>query len=201
MFLERANRGGEFFFDEDKAVQRASEATRSLLTEEKPSSLCVSRGTLNEHERQIINSHIQVTIDMLESLKFPESSSVCRSMPAAIMKKWMVRVFPGTYLQTDVCSRSNHGDYGYFEALDLKRSPYKEPMRLSQALSIMQHVKNDHHIDPDLYALFIEAGVAGLRRTGASAPAVGCAGCVDLPFSVLAYFSMLQTGEFLRHRL
>ena len=43
-----------------------------------------------------------------------------------------------------------------FEALTAKDRPYKKPMLLSQSLDIMSKMKNDNHIDPDIYNLFIE---------------------------------------------
>ena len=46
-----------------------------------------------------------------------------------------------------------------FEALTAKDRPYKEPMKLSQAVKILGFMKNDHHIDPDLCDLFIETGL------------------------------------------
>ena len=43
-----------------------------------------------------------------------------------------------------------------FEALTANDRPYKEPKKLSTVLSIMQHMKNSGHIDPDLYEVFIK---------------------------------------------
>ena len=169
LFLERANRGGEFFSDEDKArVQSISKrqwvdhagSLQPILTEGEILNLCVSRGTLNEHERQIINSHIQVTIDMLESLKFPRKLQRVPEYAGGHHEKMDGTGFPRglTRKQMSVPARIM-AIADIFEALTSRDRPYKEPMRLSQALSIMQRMKKDHHIDPDLYALFIEAGV------------------------------------------
>jgi HD-GYP domain-containing protein (c-di-GMP phosphodiesterase class II) len=38
-----------------------------------------------------------------------------------------------------------------FEALTAKDRPYKKPMPLSQALTILERMKEDKHIDPDLF--------------------------------------------------
>ena len=46
-----------------------------------------------------------------------------------------------------------------FEALTAKDRPYKEPMKISQALSIMQKMRDNNHIDPDLYELFVRSRV------------------------------------------
>jgi HD-GYP domain-containing protein (c-di-GMP phosphodiesterase class II) len=46
-----------------------------------------------------------------------------------------------------------------FEALTAKDRPYKDGMKLSQALSILEAFKNNGHIDPDLYAVFVQSEV------------------------------------------
>jgi HD-GYP domain-containing protein (c-di-GMP phosphodiesterase class II) len=46
-----------------------------------------------------------------------------------------------------------------FEALTASDRPYKKPKSLSESLRIMSFMRNDHHIDPDLFALFLESGV------------------------------------------
>ncbi|MGZ4998418.1 MAG: HD-GYP domain-containing protein, partial [Methylobacter sp.] len=43
-----------------------------------------------------------------------------------------------------------------FEALTAKDRPYKSGKKLSDALSILKKMKEDKHIDPDLYDAFIE---------------------------------------------
>ena len=44
-----------------------------------------------------------------------------------------------------------------FEALTAKDRPYKEPMKLSQAIKIMGFMKDDRHIDADILDLFISS--------------------------------------------
>ncbi|KZX81644.1 hypothetical protein A3716_30500 [Alcanivorax sp. HI0011] len=46
-----------------------------------------------------------------------------------------------------------------FEALTAKERPYKTPLKLSEALAIMQRMRDNDHLDPDLYRLFIRSGV------------------------------------------
>jgi HD-GYP domain-containing protein (c-di-GMP phosphodiesterase class II) len=44
-----------------------------------------------------------------------------------------------------------------FEALTARDRPYKKPMHISQVLKIMDMMKKDNHIDPDIYDLFVES--------------------------------------------
>jgi len=46
-----------------------------------------------------------------------------------------------------------------FEALTASERPYKPPMKISQALGILQRMRDQNHIDPDLYSLFLNSRV------------------------------------------
>ncbi|HBR06706.1 MAG TPA: metal-dependent phosphohydrolase, partial [Desulfovibrio sp.] len=46
-----------------------------------------------------------------------------------------------------------------FEALTARDRPYKQPMKLSQALKILGFMKKDKHIDPDVFDLFVNTGL------------------------------------------
>ena len=46
-----------------------------------------------------------------------------------------------------------------FEALTASDRPYKKAKTLSESLKIMGFMVKDSHIDPDLFRLFLDAGV------------------------------------------
>ena len=46
-----------------------------------------------------------------------------------------------------------------YEALTAADRPYKEGKKLSQAMRIMGFMKNDYHIDEDLFEIFVKSGV------------------------------------------
>ena len=46
-----------------------------------------------------------------------------------------------------------------FEALTARDRPYKQGMKLSQAMGIMHKFKIGGHIDPDLFDVFVNEGV------------------------------------------
>ena len=46
-----------------------------------------------------------------------------------------------------------------YEALTAADRPYKEGKKLSQAMRIMGFMKNDYHIDEDLFEIFVQSGV------------------------------------------
>lgn len=46
-----------------------------------------------------------------------------------------------------------------FEALTARDRPYKQGMKLSQAMAIMHKFRMGGHIDPDLFDVFVSQGV------------------------------------------
>ena len=46
-----------------------------------------------------------------------------------------------------------------YEALTAADRPYKDGKTLSQAMRIMGFMKNDYHIDEDLFEIFVTSGV------------------------------------------
>jgi len=46
-----------------------------------------------------------------------------------------------------------------FEALTAADRPYKRAKRVSEAIEILHEMVADNHVDPDVFALFLESGV------------------------------------------
>jgi HD-GYP domain-containing protein (c-di-GMP phosphodiesterase class II) len=46
-----------------------------------------------------------------------------------------------------------------YEALTAADRPYKDGKKLSMAMRIMGFMKNDYHIDEDLFEIFVKSGV------------------------------------------
>ena len=46
-----------------------------------------------------------------------------------------------------------------FEALTASDRPYKEAKTLNESIRILSFMRNDKHIDPDLFRLFLTSGV------------------------------------------
>lgn len=168
-FIEQANKGGEFMAPE--AQQRVHDIAQRqwldhagvrqpLLTEDEVSNLCIERGTLTGEERQIINNHMQVTIDMLESLPFPRKLRRVPEYAGGHHEKMDGSGFPRGLTREQMSWPARMMAIAdIFEALTAKDRPYKEPMKISQALSIMKKMRDNNHIDPDLYGLFVDARI------------------------------------------
>ncbi|MCC1497038.1 HD family phosphohydrolase [Alcanivorax sp. 1008] len=168
-FIEAANKGGEFMAQERKDRVRqiagrqwrdADGVMQSLLSEDEVYNLCIERGTLTEEERQVINNHMQVTIDMLESLPFPRKLRRVPEYAGGHHEKMDGSGFPRGLTREQMSWPARMMAIAdIFEALTAKDRPYKDPMKISQALSIMQKMRDGNHIDPDLYELFVHSRV------------------------------------------
>jgi hypothetical protein len=168
-FVEKANVGGEFMKPEDQARIREI-ATRTwldhlgseqpLLTEAEVKYLCIERGTLSTEERQKINDHMKVTIQMLESLPFPKNLRRVPEYAGGHHEKMDGSGFPrGLRREQMSWPARMMAIADIFEALTSSERPYKPPMKISQSLSILQKMRDQNHIDPDLYALFVTSRV------------------------------------------
>lgn len=169
LFIEKANVGGEFMKPEDQArVKRIAGhkwrdhlgMEKHVLTEEEVKFLCIERGTLSFEERQKINDHMTVTIQMLESLPFPKNLKRVPEYAGGHHEKMDGTGFPrGLKREQMSWPARMMAIADIFEALTASERPYKAPMKISQALGILQKMQQQNHIDPDLFRLFVSSRV------------------------------------------
>ena len=168
-FLRKANVGGEFMTPEDQQrVQRiaaypfldAAGKQQPFLSENEVYNLNIARGTLTSEERQVINNHIVVTINMLESLPYPKGLRRVPEYACAHHERMDGKGYPHglTREQMSVPARIM-GIADIFEALTARDRPYKKAKTLSESLFILGKMKQDNHVDPDLFDLFIRQKV------------------------------------------
>ncbi len=167
-FLETCNIGGEFMPDDKIArVKRIAQQTfvqdgiaRPLLTEDEVTNLCIRRGTLNDDDRKIINDHIVLTIQMLEALPFPKHLRNVPEIAGGHHEKMDGTGYPKGLKREEMSLPARMmGIADIFEALTAADRPYKKPKSLSESVAIMAKMRDDHHIDPDLFDLFLTSGV------------------------------------------
>lgn len=168
-FLQHANIGGEFMsWELQKRVRDIASryqieiagVQQSVLTPQEVSDLCIERGTLNHEERRIINRHIDVTIQMLESLPFPKHLKNVPEYAGGHHEKMDGTGYPRglTGQQMSVQARIM-AIADIFEALTAADRPYKKAKSLSESLRIMAAMARDQHIDADLFRIFVEQKV------------------------------------------
>ncbi|RMH50329.1 MAG: GAF domain-containing protein [Zetaproteobacteria bacterium] len=168
-FVRRCNKGGEFMSEEDQErIRRIGErqiplqggGTLPLLSDDEVRNLNIAKGTLLPEERQIINDHIVQTIKMLRGLPFPEHLKRVPEIAGGHHEKMDGTGYPMglTREQMSVQARIL-GIADIFEALTACDRPYKEGLKLSQVLRIMRAMKEERHIDGDLFDEFVRRKV------------------------------------------
>lgn len=168
--LRHANVGGERMSDADIEAVRAI-ATRyrwhneagaevAFLNDDELENLTIRAGTLTQSERETINYHIVATIKMLEQLPWPKHLKNVPEYAGGHHERMDGKGYPKGLKRDEMSWQARMmGIADIFEALTAKDRPYKEAMKLSQAISIMENFRNNGHIDPDLFEIFVSAGV------------------------------------------
>jgi len=168
-FLHACNIGGERMSDDDGARVRRIAAYRwrdvtgheaNFLSDDEAKNLTIRAGTLTEDERKVINHHIVATIKMLEALPWPKHLTNVPEYAGGHHERMDGKGYPRglTRDQMSVQARCM-GIADIFEALTARDRPYKKGKTLSESLEILGRMKLNHHIDPDLFDIFVRRKV------------------------------------------
>jgi len=123
-------------------------------------NLCIGRGTLTEEERYKINDHIAQTIVMLSRLPFPRHLKNVPEIAGGHHEKMDGTGYPKRLTRDEMSPVARMMAIAdIFEALTAADRPYKKGKTLSESIKIMGFMKKDRHIDPELFELFLTAGV------------------------------------------
>ncbi len=168
-FIQTCNTGGEFMHEEDQ--QRIKQIAQyqwhdsagqkqTLLSEDEVYNLCIAKGTLTKEEREIINNHIVVTIKMLAELPFPKHLQNVPEYAGGHHERMDGKGYPKGLTREEMSWQARMmGIADIFEALTARDRPYKKGKTLTECLNILGHMKNDNHIDPDIFDVFIREKV------------------------------------------
>jgi HD-GYP domain-containing protein (c-di-GMP phosphodiesterase class II) len=123
-------------------------------------NLSITRGTLTNEERYIINHHMVQTILMLNHLPFPGHLRNVPEIAGGHHEKMDGTGYPKRLKREDMSLPARMMAIAdIFEALTAADRPYKKAKPLSEALGIMANMCRDAHIDPQLFGLFINAHI------------------------------------------
>lgn len=168
-FICQANVGGEYMTDDHvarieaiaKYQWRTPEGeTASLLSENESYNLTIRKGTLTPEEREVINHHIVMTIEMLEKLPFPKHLRNVPEFAGGHHERMDGKGYPRGLSKDEMSVPARMMAIAdVFEALTAADRPYKRAMKLSTAMDILGKMKLEQHIDPELFDLFVENGI------------------------------------------
>jgi len=123
-------------------------------------NLSVGRGTLAEEDRYKINEHIVQTIIMLSALPYPRHLKNVPEIAGGHHEKMDGTGYPKRLTRDEMSPVARMMAIAdIFEALTAADRPYKKGKTLSESIGIMSRMKRDHHIDPELFELFLRSGV------------------------------------------
>lgn len=123
-------------------------------------NLSIQKGTLTEEERFKINEHIIQTIIMLEKLPFPKNFARVPEYAGSHHETMLGSGYPRRLTKNDMSIPARiMAIADIFEALTASDRPYKKAKTLNDALRIMSLMRNDSHIDSELFDLFLTSDV------------------------------------------
>jgi len=164
-FLRRTNIGSERMKPEDQA--RVSQIARyqlrnergevdRFLSRDEEDNLNIAYGTLNPGEREIINHHIVATIKMLEALPWPRHLTSVPEYAGGHHERMDGKGYPKGLTREQMSIQARvMGIADIFEALTARDRPYKPGKTLSDSLAILGRMKENGHVDPDLFDIFV----------------------------------------------
>lgn len=167
--LQRVNIGGEFLGEEEQAhIIRISKQyslkingeQTPLLTADEVENLMIRRGTLTQGERDVMKRHMDITKNILDILPFPKHLSNVAEYALGHHEKLDGTGYPRglTKDQMSVPARLM-AITDIFEALSAVDRPYKKAKPVSECLNILGTMVSNNHLDPDIFAVFIESEV------------------------------------------
>ena len=167
--LKRINVGGEFLGESEiDEIQRIANRytleingkTMPLLSDDEVENLSIRRGTLTESEREVMKRHMDVTKNILDALPFPKHLSNVSEYALGHHEKLDGTGYPRglTKEQMSVPARLM-AITDIFEALSAVDRPYKKAKPVSECLNILGIMVRNNHLDPDIFAIFIESEV------------------------------------------
>ncbi len=168
IFLKRANIGTELM--DDDAIERVKSISEykyeldgkkiSLLTKDEIKNLSIRKGTLTEEEKKIMNSHAQLSYNMLSNLPFPKKYSNVMNIASNHHEKLNGKGYPRGLkgeeltLEDRIIILSD-----IFEALTANDRPYKKGKKLSEVFEILSLMAKNNEIDGELLNFFHESEV------------------------------------------
>jgi HD-GYP domain-containing protein (c-di-GMP phosphodiesterase class II) len=168
-FLQMCNIGSERMSDDDVGQVRRIAKYRwrdvsgheaDFLTEDEVRNLTIRAGTLTDDERKVINHHIVATIKMLEALPWPKHLTKVPEYAGGHHERMDGKGYPRGLKREQMSVQARcMGIADIFEALTAKDRPYKKGKTLSESLEILGRMKLNHHIDPDLFDVFVRRKV------------------------------------------
>lgn len=161
--IERINSIGFLPDDDLAAVLRLGEKTfvnedgvvSPWLTKQELQQLSVRKGTLTDEEREIMQNHVVLTSKILSHVAFPKMYSAVPLWAGEHHELLNGKGYPSHLTAAQIPTEVRLLTIlDVFEALTACDRPYKPPMPVEKALSILHSMVDEGALDPELLTLF-----------------------------------------------
>lgn len=129
-----------------------------LITQEEAKILMIQRGTLTQEERDIINEHATVSLEILNRLPFPHKYKNIPSISGEHHEKINGKGYPQGLKGDEISFESRIlAIADIFEALTSSDRPYKDANKLSVAMKILFCMAKEDDLDKELVKFFYDS--------------------------------------------
>jgi len=164
--IKRAN-DPSFFVDQDTKNRLKSIAEKTYcdiegrrhnwLTSAELEALCVSKGTLTDRERSIMEEHVVITARMLEKMPFIKKLKEVPRFAALHHEHLDGKGYPYGLKGDEIPIEARIlALVDIFDALTATDRPYKKPIPLNKALEIMSFMVKEGKLDAELFKTFAD---------------------------------------------
>lgn len=166
--IQISNKGAEFMGDDKVAIiQKIAKepyvidgTNYPILTENEAYNLSVQRGTLTAEEREIINNHAKISVDILNELPFPKKYKAIPQMSGNHHEKINGKGYPQGLKGDEISFEARIlAIADVFEALTASDRPYKEANPLSFAMKILHIMAKEDDLDRQMVKFFYDSGL------------------------------------------
>ena len=133
---------------------------RPLLTEQEVKLLSISKGTLDDHERLQIESHVTHTLNFLRQIPWTKDIKNIPSIASAHHEKLDSTGYPGRLSASEIPLQSKMMTIAdIYDALAAADRPYKKALPWEKALGILVDEAQKGLVDAELLGIFRAAEV------------------------------------------
>ena len=137
----------------------------SYLSVDEATSLSVPKGSLNQRDRDEIESHVTHTYNFLRIIPWSEHLEDVPDIAYAHHEKMNGRGYPRKLSGDEIPLQSKMMTIAdIYDALTAWDRPYKKAMPAERALKILGFEAKDNHIDSELLEIFIGARLYDLVK-------------------------------------
>ncbi len=173
--IKRANSLGRLadgMAEEIKEIARltyvdASGEVKNWLTPDETTSLCIVSGTLTDHEREIMKSHVVMTDRILKQVSFGSKYMMVAKWASEHHEFLNGTGYPKQLKNGELDKETRILTIlDVFDGLSAKDRPYKPAMPLEKVQRIMNEMADEGKLDRDLLNLFIQSKVWEIEADG-----------------------------------